>query len=104
MVEKQPPAYAYQLGCRYRTPEGRRCLIGAAIPDDMYDQKIEGKRAEGALAAIGMELVGPSDPYELRLSDLQSCHDIVAANPDYHTLVERNLRAFAACHSLEIPA
>jgi hypothetical protein len=28
--------------CRYRTDDGRKCFIGALIPDELYDSKIEG--------------------------------------------------------------
>lgn len=27
--------------CRYRTPDGRKCFIGALIPDEKYSQKLE---------------------------------------------------------------
>lgn len=43
--------------CLYRGPAGLKCAIGALIPDDRYDESLEGKLAtqSAVLAAAGIE-------------------------------------------------
>jgi len=45
--------------CRYRGPEGLKCAIGALIPDDLYDARIEGK----AVGWIAAKLFGSKLPW-----------------------------------------
>lgn len=36
------PAENADRVCQYRAPDGKRCFIGALIPDELYTPKIEG--------------------------------------------------------------
>lgn len=43
------PARTETLGCRYRTPRGGlKCAIGALIPDEMYDERLESQAVSDA--------------------------------------------------------
>jgi hypothetical protein len=63
-------------GCRYRGHNGRKCAIGALIPDELYLPEMEGKYAHQLtdhyqplaelLAGVDTELLGM----------LQSIHDV----------------------------
>lgn len=60
-------------GCMYRTPDGKRCAVGALIPDELYRPAFEGFRigGENPVTAL-MEHLGHSLPL---LRDLQRLHD-----------------------------
>lgn len=58
--------------CVYRAPDGRKCAIGALIPDDKYTSEMEGKMPEQLHNTWG--LFGNEVNIEL-LDDLQDCHD-----------------------------
>lgn len=79
--------------CMYRADDGNRCFVGALIPDDLYDSRIEGSTvyvsAIGfpsplhdillkAFAPLGVE-PGPEgylpDDLTAMLADLQMIHD-----------------------------
>ena len=36
--------------CRYRTPDGRKCAVGALIPDKLYEPCMEGSNIDVLLA------------------------------------------------------
>lgn len=64
--------------CAYRGVNGTRCAIGCIIPDELYDPKMEGKRA----SAILREYVDLAEYLEIEddddlffLEGLQSIHD-----------------------------
>ena len=110
-MEKQPAAREEEDGnggrCRYRTRDGRRCLIGAAIADEDYLPSIELKRASTALEKLEYpvpdENQQPTDiPYRMSINRLQACHDKIYEG-DYHTQVKANLEEFAALEGLTIP-
>jgi len=61
--------------CYYRSPEGLKCALGALIPDEKYDQKLEGQSAYSVevLKAIGLGKTSREDKDFLR--KLQEIHD-----------------------------
>jgi len=68
--------------CRYRTDDGKRCVIGHGIPDEVYRPEFEGNDVAGLLVEMTDEekeaTFGTADltPHDLRfLSALQEVHD-----------------------------
>lgn len=65
--------------CQYRGPDGSRCFFGALIPDELYDEMMEGQNAsavvieypslEENLLERGLSIGGSF------LNNLQSIHD-----------------------------
>lgn len=63
--------------CTYRGPEGRSCAIGCLIPDEAYDETIEGLSATSIdfKKAIKFATKEPADFLYSMLDDLQWVHD-----------------------------
>lgn len=67
--------------CVYRGPNGLKCAIGALIPDDKYDETLEGDPGSEALRRIGHPLCDTAenpnrDTVFMNLVDeLQRIHD-----------------------------
>ena len=66
------------MSCRYRSPEGLKCGIGALICDDAYHEKLEGKSAVGghvkhALLASGYAVHDKDDHF--LIEEIQRIHD-----------------------------
>lgn len=80
-------------GCMYRCEDGRKCAVGALIPDDMYDDYFEGKLADDPdiVAALPAEYrVGA-----VFLRSMQLQHDSYAwhrTNEDFHETFRRAAR------------
>ena len=63
---------APKLGCAYRDGSGRKCAIGALIPDDLYSRDLEGFRADSPCilkaanidASDGLFAVGLQDVHD----------------------------------------
>jgi hypothetical protein len=84
--------------CRYRSPTGP-CLIGALIPDELYNPEFEGLPAS-QLLDDGLLDYEPFKNIPGRFLDsLQACHD----NAETMEEVRENLRAFAHVGSLTVP-
>lgn len=60
--------------CRYRTQDGKKCAIGCLIPDELYDQRMEGCSVSGL---VGAKFLLPSFFNENIhfLDNLQRVHD-----------------------------
>lgn len=58
--------------CRYRLPDGRKCFIGALIPDELYSSEFEGKSVDSQMIRIAAGI-----PSELPVlaRELQHVHD-----------------------------
>ena len=65
------------LKCAYRGAEGTRCAIGCLIPDDRYDESLEGDNAEDPTVR---EAAGISSGDTLLAIRLQNIHD--GADPE----------------------
>ena len=97
MREQRRPAVADNpdrgFACVYREAGGRKCAIGALIPDEVYDEAMEGRPVRHILTNMPMfEAVGKAlDVAETPntnavgwesdvsfLSDMQFCHDNAA--------------------------
>lgn len=87
--------------CSYRSPEGLMCVIGALIPDDLYDPKMEGVAVNGLLAAFPevkrfLEVESEEDDFFLR--SLQDVHDDYVSYNTKHCLDK--LRSVAVDYGL----
>jgi hypothetical protein len=94
--------------CRYRTPEGNACAAGCLIPDELYDEGLEG----GTFYALVDPLHATPyyneelkayfanvDPQFVRQAQIE--HDDLGA--DFDTFIVR-LDALALTHGLSVPA
>jgi hypothetical protein len=61
--------------CKYRGPDGLMCAVGCLIPDDLYDPKMEGRRAHAILGSLFFDRTGISREDMGLLEALQSIHD-----------------------------
>jgi hypothetical protein len=84
--------------CRYRSPTGP-CLIGALIPDELYNPEFEGLPVSQLLNDGLLDYEIFKDISRRFLDLLQACHD----NAETMEEVRENLRAFAHVRSLTIP-
>lgn len=80
--------------CMYRGPEGLRCAIGHAIPDDKYAAYLERKAASDPCV---LRAAGIPENLGVFADELQHCHDSMMGG------MEDQLRAFAKEKSLKIP-
>lgn len=82
-VRQQGGSASTPAGCVYRREDGRKCAIGALIPDNAYDPIFDGYAATDALSLLqdvpsfaAALRAGGVDPTDAAfLSDLQSAHD-----------------------------
>jgi hypothetical protein len=92
--------------CRYRTKDGRRCAIGCLIPDELYEEGLEGCPARfipHASPALEELFAGVST--EL-LTRLQVKHDTCAKEGDETSFTQQyalKLRDIAGKHDLQVP-
>jgi hypothetical protein len=84
--------------CMYRSADGKNaCIIGAAIPDCMYNSQIE-DTVPSTIFSRWRDLGIPIEVLDC-LVDLQECHD---DNDTQKSIVE-SLRFFSVIHNLSIP-
>lgn len=92
--------------CLYRTEDrDNACLMGATIPDSLYEPKMEGQDA--ASVSVGLRLRGlyTEEVTGEWLNTLQDCHDkAFALLVPYPEDVANRLTAFARLHNLTIPS
>lgn len=80
--------------CLYRGPDGRKCAIGHAIPDELYAPTMD---ATANLEHV-LGVIGYSGDYTFA-RNLQRIHDR-SQNP---AAMQRGLIGFARAHSLTTP-
>jgi hypothetical protein len=76
-IEKEM-LHRYQESCAYRGMDGLQCAVGALIPDELYDENMEGQNAQEGimLPAYGYAYDETPDQSKLDLLDtLQDIHD-----------------------------
>lgn len=88
--------------CMYRGPDGRKCAIGHAIPDELYDPIMEeGMPGSGfgiLLGLMGFAVFGDFERHEFA-NNLQSAHDCADCPED----MKHRLQNFAKNYGLTIP-
>lgn len=89
--------------CRYRTGDGRKCAVGALIPDDAYSPNFENKSAEALfvnypemMRSAGLTPGGPAF-----LMALQSAHDGAMQGVKVLTSLSKRLAEVAADYKLD---
>lgn len=98
-VELSPIDRTVETSCRYRTAEGLTCAVGCLIPDNLYDESLEGSVASGVLDTLQLELNMTWDErrrWSAFLDDLQVIHD--QSQPEHW---ETQLNNFAKCRGLQ---
>jgi len=73
---RKPSWPGAEFACRYRGPNGTRCAVGIFIPDDVFDQSMEGTGIIGLLVGHGDKLPDWMRRNSELLERLQSAHDI----------------------------
>ena len=98
--------------CLHRGPNGTRCAIGHLIPDDKYDEVLEGYRAwhEPVAALFGLG-AGAEDAEDRNfLRRIQSCHDLASAglrdgdNTVFLSVFLKRMDDVANAYNLQVPA
>ena len=89
--------------CMYRTPDGRKCAIGALIPDEAYNADCEG--APVSLLFIHypnmMQASGLRSEDQGLLIDLQVAHDGAAPGDNFLVDLSLLMRAIARKYGLD---
>lgn len=70
---------ASQGHCRYRTTDGRKCAVGALIPDALYHEDFEEKSIKSFKLHFGWDAIPFYAKDMLLLDKLQKAHDFSAA-------------------------
>lgn len=68
------------LKCYYRSPDGLRCAVGALIPDELYDPRMENQRATAVIDEFSLGFLAEANIWDKRheltlLDELQWEHD-----------------------------
>lgn len=64
--------------CRYRAPDGNKCVVGAMLPDKLYHPSMEGTGVVGLLAWFNRRDITPPKWMQTHthvLNELQTIHD-----------------------------
>jgi hypothetical protein len=70
-------SYYPDQGCFYRHPEGLKCAVGHLIPDEEYDQCMEGSAVSSIIHIAGSDsFLSSLEPHIELLSRLQIAHDL----------------------------
>lgn len=90
--------------CAYRTTKGLKCGIGALIPDDVYEKRIEGMTVcdleESFLKKCRLPI---ADDDMFFLGKIQSCHDQTCDYPDFIDTFKKEMRRVAKKYKLTVP-
>lgn len=109
-----PDAYS-KVRCFYRDDSGRRCAIGALIPDEDYDSAMEGGNPynippencdsdwynEDVALWQRLKRLGLTYDDGEFLGDLQRCHDTAARAPDFVAAFKDSARGLATNYQLD---
>ena len=90
--------------CMYRTPDGRKCAIGALIPDEVYSKRLEDKSVGTLLLEFPdiMRASGLSGGDLRFLSDLQAVHDSCSlSNKPFLNYFAHSMRLLADTYKLD---
>jgi hypothetical protein len=66
--------------CRYRTADGRKCAVGQHIPDEKYDQKIEGDGISDEIMDMMTKEAKQTISSQDEWTTIQLIHDGLAQN------------------------
>lgn len=88
----------------YRTPDGRKCAIGALIPDEVYSRRLEDKSVETLFLEFPdiMRASGLSNDDLYFLLALQEVHDTYPpSNKTFLNYFSHNMRRLADTYELD---
>lgn len=92
-------------GCRYRGPNGDKCLFGHIIEEDYYRKTHEGFGVNEPIVVFSLKKSNPEIDFDqigkLTLRALQALHD--ETNDDLSDF-EANLASFCEAHNLTVPS
>ncbi len=78
LLTQNRKSYDDYKGCSYRGPNGTMCAVGCLIPDNVYNEDMEGGDVYSHNVQPYLETLGLASPSALRLlRDLQNLHDSV---------------------------
>jgi hypothetical protein len=100
----QREAAAEYWMCMYRTPDGRKCAIGALIPDEVYSKRLEDKSVGTLLLEFPdiMRASGLSDGDLCFLFALQDVHDgCASSNKPFLNYFSHSMRLLADIYKLD---
>jgi hypothetical protein len=92
--------------CLYRGPNGTKCAIGCALPDELWDEAINSDAYSSLMTQEAIRDFFSDVDVEVAVG-LQAAHD--TWSPDigdgpFTEYMEEELRRLAAAYSLEVPA
>lgn len=98
----QREAAAKYEGCMYRTPDGRKCAVGALVPDEAYDPSCEGDGVSTLFREYPdmMRVSGLTRRHEVLLIDLQRAHDSAAESGCFLSDLSGKFRVAANTHRI----
>ena len=80
--------------CMYRTDDGNCCLVGAFIPDSLYDEEMEDKSATAIIEQFNLDGYMPMNASAMEI--LQNFHDIdlteVKDKKEFFRLIDNQLK------------
>lgn len=77
LVKQGCRSYEYGFGCVYRSSDGKKCAVGALIPDELYSKEMEGKTAVHEIVAPVLTKLGHDPDF---CNALQMVHDGTCSN------------------------
>ena len=101
-IQRQAAGRGVMLCCMYRTPDGRKCAVGALIPDEAYDPSCEGEGVSTLFREYPdmMRVSGLTRRHEVLLIDLQRAHDSAAESGCFLSDLSGKLRVTANTHRI----
>ena len=95
--------------CVYRAPDGKKCAVGALIPDEHYAPYMDvggGMHASALMTNYPClaSVLGVNEADKLFLDDMQSrLHDSSLSTGDFQTSLEERVQRFADQYKLTVP-
>jgi hypothetical protein len=90
--------------CAYRAKNGRKCGIGALIPDDVYEKRIEGMGVNDLEGLFLKKCRLPATDNDLFfLGEIQDCHDKTCDYHDFIDAFKKEMRRVAKKYKLTVP-
>ena len=85
--------------CRYRAPDGKKCAVGALLPDELYEEDFEDTPASEVHENLHRDPRYPLQNVDVQLlEDMQQAHDTLLPDID---LFERDMQRIASSFFLE---
>lgn len=63
--------------CQYRTPDGKKCAAGALLPDEYYNERMEGTNWQSICQDGHFSIPDWMKEHSILIDDLQTAHDLL---------------------------